>query len=141
MHVKEGLLTVIRKPQCVGVPPTAAAPKEKQENSWICSRWWCRQPDRPAMRTINTLTPCTVTPTYSRLQPWPSRYPCQRCLAVFGGGWEGCCCSGAETRAVAAAMVTSWRALPALPLGHLQPGLCAHRGCWQSRPALGRPRS
>jgi len=33
MHVKEGLLTVIRKPQCVGVPPTAAAPKEKQENS------------------------------------------------------------------------------------------------------------
>jgi len=41
MHVKEGLLTVIRKPQYVCVPPTAAAPKEKQENSWICSRWWC----------------------------------------------------------------------------------------------------
>jgi len=33
MQVKEGLLTVIRKPQCVCVPPTAAAPKDKEENS------------------------------------------------------------------------------------------------------------
>jgi len=72
MHVKEGLLTVIRKPQCVCVPPTAAAPKDKQESSWICFRWWCRQRDRRAMRTRNTRTPYTVTPTYSRLQPWPS---------------------------------------------------------------------
>jgi len=33
MHVKEGLWTVIRKPECVCVPPTAALPKDKQENS------------------------------------------------------------------------------------------------------------
>jgi len=75
------------------------------------------------MRTRNTRTLYKVTPTYSRLQPWPRRYPCQRCLAVVGGGWEGCCYSGAKMRAVVAAIDTSRRALRAVLLGRLQPGL------------------
>jgi len=33
MHEKEGLMTVIRKPQSVCVPLTAAAPKDKQKSS------------------------------------------------------------------------------------------------------------
>jgi len=36
MHVKAVILTVIYKAQCIRVPPTAAAPKDKQQNSRTC---------------------------------------------------------------------------------------------------------